>query len=107
MLELLRMTLKKLLSLLHDKFKLKTVLTLAAQLISCIEYIHSKSLIHDDIRSENIMMSFKCRSSVYVIDFDFAQKYNSTFIHVDQNSISIYVDQNSTDTACFISINTY
>ena len=86
MLEFFRMILKQLLNLFHDKFKLKTVLTLTAQLISCIEYIHSKSLIHDDIRS------------VYMIDFDFAQKYDS---------ISIHIDEKSTDTACFVSIDTH
>ncbi|KIK11329.1 hypothetical protein PISMIDRAFT_56579, partial [Pisolithus microcarpus 441] len=39
----------------HKKFHLHTVLYLADQLISCLQYIHSHSYIHGDIKPQNIL----------------------------------------------------
>ena len=61
-----------------DKLSLKTVLQIALQVIDIIEHIHSKHLIHCDIKPENIcvghILSDK-ENIIHVVDFGLAKKY--------------------------------
>ncbi len=65
------------------RFTLKSVLMIADQTLLRIEYIHSKSFIHRDIKPDNFLMGLGRRSNiVYIIDFGLAKRYRDPKTHV-------------------------
>ncbi|MCL7031261.1 hypothetical protein MKW94_006542 [Papaver nudicaule] len=64
------------------KFSLKTVLMLAEQMINRVEYMHSKSYLHRDIKPDNFLMGLGGHANqVYMIDFGLAKKYKDSKTH--------------------------
>jgi serine/threonine protein kinase len=60
------------------RISVKTVLMLAFPLIDHMEYIHSKSYIHRDVKLENFVMGNEHgphKGVVYMIDFGMAHMY--------------------------------
>ena len=74
---LLGNSLEKEFQLRKNKFSLKDICMVAIQLIDRLEYIHSKYIIHRDIKTDNILIDEETKKIIYLIDFGLAKKYRS------------------------------
>jgi len=71
------------------KFSLKTILLVADQAITRIEYIHSKGFLHRDIKPDNFLMGSGRQGNVlYTIDFGLAKEFCDAERHRTQKGRS-------------------
>jgi serine/threonine protein kinase len=87
------------------KFSPKTVLMLADQMLTRIEFVHSKGYLHRDIKPDNFLMGLGRKANqVYLIDFGLAKRYRdaNTNRHIPYRE-----NKNLTGTARYASCNTH
>ena len=74
--ELLGQSLENLFQAQNKSFSIKTACMLGVQMIDRIEYVHSRKIIHRDIKPDNFVMGRGLKSHiVYVLDFGLSKKY--------------------------------
>ena len=78
---------------------------IAEQMVSRIEFIHSKHFLHRDIKPDNFVIgsSGNKLNKVYIIDFGLAKRY----IGKDGKHIPYKENKNLTGTARYASVNTH
>ena len=103
--DLLGPSLEDLFNYCGKRFSLKTVLMLADQMIARLEFMHSRSYIHRDVKPDNFLIGTGSRKHIcHVIDFGLAKKFQDP-----RNGRHIpYIEgKNLTGTARYASISTH
>lgn len=103
--ELLGPSLENLLKPCKGKFSLKTVLMIADQCISRIEFVHNQYFLHRDIKPENFVIGLNRKAHiVHLIDFGLSKRYldSSNLRHIKYKE-----GKSLTGTARYASVNTH
>ena len=103
--ELLGNSIEKLFNKAQKRFSFLTVLMIMDQIVTRIEYMHNKNLLHRDIKPDNFLIGKgNKRNVVYAIDFGLSKKYrdSQTGLHIPYRD-----GKNLIGTARYASINTH
>jgi serine/threonine protein kinase len=88
-----------------SQFSIKTVLMLADQMISRLEYLHNMNMLHRDIKPENFVMGVgNTKNTLYLVDFGLSKAFRD----VKTNQHMSFRDGKSlTGTVRYASVNTH
>jgi hypothetical protein len=85
----------------YKALSLKTVLLLGIQIISRVQTLHSKHLLHRDIKPDNFLFGINSSTNkLFLIDFGFSKRYNYDGDHILEQNISKIIG-----TPNFVSLN--
>jgi serine/threonine protein kinase len=101
---LLDQSLDSIVSQYHNPLSLKTVLMLADQMISALEFVHSNNFIHGDVKPENFMIGLdRFSTQIFLIDFGLSKKYRDVKSH---EHLRMTTENDLNGTARYASIST-
>lgn len=87
----------------RKKFSVKTVAMIGYQMVSLLEHIHNKHIIHRDIKPDNFVLGLEENNQyLYIIDFGLAKKFRSSKTLVQYPLIN---KKKLTGTARYASVN--
>ena len=103
--DLLGSSIESLFNKFKKKFSLITCIMIIDQIVQRIEYLHSKNLLHRDIKPDNFLIGKgNKKNTIYAIDFGLSKKYKDsrTGLHIPYRD-----GKDLTGTARYASINTH
>mmetsp|Transcript_29071 Transcript_29071/g.69921 ORF Transcript_29071/g.69921 Transcript_29071/m.69921 type:complete len:369 (+) Transcript_29071:203-1309(+) len=103
--DLLGPSLEDLFNYCNRRFSLKTVLMVGEQMLTRIEYVHSKCFLHRDVKPDNFLMGINRKShQVYLIDFGLSKRFMDP---KNGQHIPYRTGKSLTGTARYASVNTH
>lgn len=101
--ERLGLSLEDLFEICNKRFSLSTVIQLADQMITRLEFFHTRSYIHRDIKPDNYMMGVGSHANrVYLIDYGLSKRFRDRITH---DHIEYIEGKKLTGTARYASLN--
>ena len=89
----------------QGSLSLKTILLIGIQLIQRIETLHSKYLLHRDIKPDNFLLG--SNNTFYLIDFGFCKRYEHDGKHIEEQQSINMSTKTIIGTANFVSLNVH
>ena len=84
------------------EFNIKDICLIAIQCLERLESVHSKGIIHCDIKPENFVIGLDDKRFIYLLDFGMSKKYRSDRT---KNHIQFSITKTMTGTARYASTN--
>ena len=81
----------------------KKIVSIGTQMLTIIELVHKRNIIHRDIKSENFLFGYDNDPKLYLIDFGLAKRYKTS----NDEHIAYRTDKSLIGTVRYVSINAH